>query len=67
MVTIKATAKWIGNVHSVVDNSRTHSVVCDLPKEKGGDDTGPNALELEIMALADCSLTIYSDVAKTAK
>ena len=67
MVTIKATAKWIGNVRSVVDNSRTHSIVCDLPKEKGGDDTGPTALELAVMALADCALTIYSDVAKNSK
>jgi len=66
MVTIKATAKWIGNVRSVVDNSRTHSIVCDLPKAQGGDDTGPTALELAVMALADCALTIYSNVAKNS-
>ncbi len=67
MVKFKATAKWIGNVRSVVDNSRTHSIVCDLPKGQDGDDTGPTALELAVMALADCALTIYSDVAKKSK
>jgi uncharacterized OsmC-like protein len=60
----KATAKWIGNVRSIVDNSRTHSVVCDLPTAQGGDDTGPTALELAIMALADCALTIFVNVCK---
>ncbi|MCS7120807.1 MAG: OsmC family protein [Nitrososphaerota archaeon] len=60
----KATAKWIENVRSVADNSRTHSVVCDLPSAAGGADTGPTALELAIMALADCALTIFADVCK---
>jgi len=67
MVTIKACAKWIENVRSVVSNTRTHCVVCDLPTNQGGDDTGPTALELAVMALADCALTIYSDVAKNSK
>lgn len=60
----KATAKWIENVRSIVDNSRTHSVVCDLPAAAGGTDSGPTALELAIMALADCALTIFADVCK---
>lgn len=34
------------------------------PTGKGGEDTGPTALELAIMALADCVATIYADVAK---
>lgn len=63
----KATAKWIENVRSVVDNSRTHSVVCDLSTASGGTDTGPTALELAIMALADCALTIFADVCKQSK
>ncbi|MEM1587021.1 MAG: OsmC family protein [Candidatus Bathyarchaeia archaeon] len=60
----KATARWIENVRSVVDNSRAHSVVCDLPAAAGGTDSGPTALELAIMALADCALTVFADVCK---
>ena len=61
---IKAVAKWVVNICSVVDDSRTHTSVCDLPTAQGGGDTGPTALELAIMALADCVLTIYADIAK---
>ena len=67
MSRIKATAKWIENVRSLVDNSRTHSVVCDLSTPAGGNDTGPTALELAIMALADCAVTIFADVCKQSK
>ena len=63
----KATAKWMGNVRSVVDNSRTHSVVCDLSTAAGGTDTGASAVELAIMALADCAVTIFADVCKQSK
>lgn len=64
MAKIKATAKWIENVRSVVDNGRSHSVVCDLPTAAGGSDSGPTALELAVMALADCAATIFADVCK---
>jgi uncharacterized OsmC-like protein len=63
----KVTAKWIENVRSVVDNSRAHSVVCDLSVPSGGNDTGPSAVELAIMALADCAVTIFADVCKQSK
>ncbi len=63
----KATTKLIENVRTIVDNSRTHTVVCDLPPAKGGDDTGPTALELAVMALSDCAATIFADVAKQSK
>lgn len=63
----KATAKLVENVRTVVGNSRTHTVVCDLPSTKGGDDTGPTALELAIMALSDCAVTIFAKVAKESK
>ena len=63
----KAKAKLIENVRTIVDNSWTHTVVCDLPPAKGGDDTGPTALELGIMALSDCAATIFADVAKKSK
>ena len=64
MPKIKAKAKWIENVRSVVDNSRTHSVVCNLSSPAGGSDSGPTALELALMALADCGVTIFADVCK---
>ncbi len=60
----KTSAKWIENVRSVVDNGRTHSVVCDLSTPAGGNDTGPTAIELALMALADCAVTIFADVCK---
>jgi len=67
MPKIKATAKWIENVRTIADNARTHSLVLDLGPGKGGDDTGPTAVELAIMALADCAITIFADVCKQSK
>ena len=60
----KSTAKLVENVQSIVGNNRNHTVVCDLPISKGGTDTGPTALELAIMALSDCAVTIFAQVAK---
>jgi uncharacterized OsmC-like protein len=67
MAKTRAKAKWIENVRSVADNMRSHSVVCDLSQASGGTDTGPTALELSLMALADCAVTIFADVAKNSK
>ena len=67
MPKITARTKLIENVRTIVDNSRTHSVVCDLQNAKGGQDTGPTALELALMGLADCAATIFADVAKQSK
>jgi uncharacterized OsmC-like protein len=64
MPKIKAKATWIENVHSKVDNQRNHSVECDLSTAAGGTDCGPTALELSLMALADCGITIFADVCK---
>jgi uncharacterized OsmC-like protein len=64
MPKIKAKATWIENVHSRVDNQRNHSVECDLSTAAGGTDCGPTALELSLMALADCGVTIFADVCK---
>ena len=64
MLRIKAKAQWVENVRSIVDNSRAHSVVCDLSSAAGGNDSGPTALELALMALADCGVTIFADVCK---
>ena len=64
MAKIKANATWIENMRLVVDNARSHSVVCDVSQASGGGDTGPTALELALMSLAGCAVTIYADVAK---
>ena len=67
MAKIKAKAKLVENVRSIADNTRTHSVVCDLPAASGGTDSGSTALELSLMALADCGVTIFADVCKNSK
>jgi len=67
MPKIVAKTELIENVRTIVDNSRNHSVVCDLQTAKGGQDKGPTALELAIMALGDCAATIFADVAKQSK
>ena len=64
MPKIKAKARLVENVRSIVDNQRTHTVVCDLSVPAGGADSGPTALELSLMALADCGVTIFADVCK---
>jgi uncharacterized OsmC-like protein len=64
MPKVKAKATWVENVRSIVDNQRTQSVVCDLSTPAGGTDSGPTALELSMMALADCGVTIFADVCK---
>ena len=64
MPTIKVKAKLVENVQSIADNTRGHSMVLDLGAAKGGDNTGPSALELAIMSLADCAVTIFADVCK---
>jgi putative redox protein len=42
-------------------------VVLDLPGAKGGDDLGPTALELAVMALSGCISTIWAVVATNSK
>ena len=64
MPKVKTKATWAENVRSIVDNQRTHSIVCDLSTAAGGTDRGATALELSLMALADCGVTIFADVCK---
>jgi uncharacterized OsmC-like protein len=64
MAKIKATAKWVENVRSIADDSRGHNVVLDLGTASGGTNKGPSALELAIMSLADCAVTIFANVCK---
>jgi len=66
-VSVKVKSKLIEGFRSVVDNGRVHSIVLDLPREQGGGDTGPTALELCVMSLAGCISTIYAVVAEKAK
>jgi len=60
---VKAVARWVEKVWSVTYDKRSHSVVLDLPEDEEGDDTGPTALELSLMSLAGCAVTIFADVA----
>jgi len=64
MPKVKAKATWVENVRSKVDNQRNHTMECDLSTPAGGTDCGPTALELSLMALADCGVTIFADVCK---
>ena len=64
MTKIKATAKWVENVCSIANDSRGHDVVLDLRTASGGTNKGPSALELAIMSLADCAVTIFAQVCK---
>jgi len=60
---MKANSIWDVEYKSVVDNGRGHRLVVDLPKEEGGSDTGPTALELAGMSLAGCITTIFKMIA----
>jgi len=65
---MKSTSKHVSQCYqSVVDNDRHHGLVLDLPGAKGGDDLGPTALELAVMALSGCISTIWAIVATNSK
>ena len=65
---MKSTSKHVSQCYqSIVDNDRHHGVVLDLPGAKGGDDLGPTALELAVMALSGCISTIWAVVATNSK
>ena len=67
MTKIKATAKWVENVRSIADDSRGHDVVLDLETASGGTNKGLSALELAIISLDDCAVTIFAEVCKQSK
>ncbi len=64
---MKATCTWKNKMHSIVDNARGHEIPLDLPPEQGGDDQGATALELVVMGLAGCIVTIFALVAQKSK
>jgi uncharacterized OsmC-like protein len=63
---LKGNAKLIENTKLVTDNGRGHQVICDLPESQGGTNTGATPLELALMALAGCGVSIYSSVCKNS-
>jgi uncharacterized OsmC-like protein len=67
MAKLKANAKLLENTRIVTDNIRGHSVICDLSEAEGGTNTGPSPLELALMALAGCGVSIYSEVCRNSK
>lgn len=63
---IRANARWIENIHLIVDNGRTHRVVCHVQQASGRLDTGPTALELALMPFAGCAVTICATLTRKA-
>lgn len=61
---MKSTLKWKQGFESVVDNSRGHEVVMDLPEAKNGTNLGATAVEVCAMSLTGCIGTIFAVVAK---
>ncbi|HKN07629.1 MAG TPA: OsmC family protein [Thermoplasmata archaeon] len=61
---MKAVGIWKGGYRTVLEDSSGHSVTVDLPRDEGGDDVGPFALELSVLSLAGCITTIFALVAK---
>ena len=64
---VKANAKLLENTRLVTENTRGHSVICDLPVASGGDNSGPTPLELSLMSLAGCGVIIFADICKNSK
>jgi len=61
---MKAVGTWQGGYRTVLEDGSGHSVTVDLPKDEGGTEVGPYALELSVMSLAGCITTIFALVAK---
>ncbi len=60
---MKSKSIWTRDYQSVVDNGRNHSMVIDLPEDKGGANSGPTALEICVMSFSGCIGTIFAMVA----
>lgn len=61
---MKSNSIWTRKFQSVVDNGRNHSIVIDLPQDKGGCNSGPTALEMCVMGFSGCLGTIFAMVAE---
>ena len=60
-------AKLLENVKLITENDRGQNVICDLPEDSGGTNSGPTPLELGIMSLAACGVIIFANVCKNSK
>jgi len=56
---MKSRAVLVDGFWIAVDNGRNHGITLDLPTSLGGTDKGPTALELAVMGLAGCIVTIF--------
>ena len=61
---MEAHAVWKGRARIEADDGRGHRIVIDLPSDEDGEDAGTSALELAVVSLAGCLLTIFPLVAK---
>jgi putative redox protein len=64
---LKSTCVWKENFKADIDNQRGHTVAIDLPEDKGGNNSAAMALELTVMSLAGCIVTIFTLLAKKMK
>ncbi len=48
-------AKWIGGMRFVVGDDKGHSIVIDVSKDHGGEDSGFSPMQLLLAALAGCT------------
>ena len=56
---MKAKSILTEGYRSVINDSRGHEIITDMPESNNGNDTGPTALELTVMSLAGCITTIF--------
>jgi putative redox protein len=63
-VSMQALGTWAGGFRTVLEDGRTHTVTVDLPRDEGGESSGPSALELAVLSLAGCITTIFALVAR---
>ncbi len=61
---MEAHGVWKGRSRAELSDGRNHTVVIDLPRHEEGDDAGTSALELTVLSLAGCILTIFPLVAR---
>jgi putative redox protein len=61
---MKAVGTWQGGYRTLLEDGTGHSIMVDLPRDEGGEDLGPFALELSVLSLAGCITTIFALVAK---
>ena len=53
---INANVKWAGKRQLVATGEKSgHSIVVDMAKDKGGDDTGMRPIELLLLSVATCT------------